>query len=144
MIVVFSAMSLFFAREFYFSLQVKHWRKTTAIIEYSYVSSGGRGGDKLKISYTYAVAGNIFQNDRVNFGLPSINGHLSNAQDALNYYPEGKMVNVYYQESSPDNSVLEPKPNLRDNFYRLFILIFTVCILTYYRFFKLQRLKRSQ
>ncbi|MCF7970898.1 MAG: DUF3592 domain-containing protein [Methylococcaceae bacterium] len=137
-IVVFTLMSLFFMRDIYFSLQVENWPKTTGVINYSYVSSGGRGGDKLNISYNYSVDGKIYQNDRANFGLLSLDGKFSNAQDAVNHYSAGKVVDVYYQESTPTNSVLEKKPNLKDNFLRILMLFSVVCVLSYYRFFKYQ------
>ena len=136
LIIVFTLMALFDMREIYFSLQVESWPRATGVIIYSNVSSGGRGAEKLDISYEYSVAGKNYQNDRASFGLLSLDGEYSDAQEAANRYPAGKVVDVYYQKSDPANSVLVKKPNLKDNLLRVLALLAVVDITIYYRFFK--------
>ncbi len=140
--LMFTLMALFYIRETVCGLNAEDWPKTTGVITSSYVSSGGRGGDRLNISYDYAVAGNIYQNDRFNFGLLSLDGRTSSAQQAAYRYPIGKQVAVYYQESDPANSVLENKFDLKDNLLFVLGLLTAVGITAYYRFFKYRQTDR--
>lgn len=134
--LVFTLMALFYIRETVCGLNAKEWPKTTGVVTSSYVSSGGRGGDRLNIRYDYAVAGKHYQNDRFNFGLLSLDGNTSNAQHAADRYSLGKRVEVYYQQSDPTNSVLENKLDLKDNLLFVLGLLSAVGITAYFRFFK--------
>lgn len=137
--LVFTSMALFYFWQTICGLQAEDWPKTTGVITSSYVSSGGRGGDRLHISYDYSVAGNFYQNDRANFGLISLDGHTSNAQQVANHYSIGKRVDVYYQASDPANSLLENQFDLKDNLLFVLGLLTVVGITAYFRFFKYRR-----
>ena len=134
--LVFTLMALFYIRETVCGLQAEDWPKTTGVVTSSYVSSGGRGGDRINISYDYSVADKHYQNDRANFGLISLDGNTSNAQQVANRYPIGTLVDVYYKESDPANSVLENKLDFKDNLLFVLGLLSVVGITAYYRFFK--------
>lgn len=140
--LVFSLMALFYIWETLCGLRAEDWPKTSGVITSSYVSSGGRGGDRLNIRYDYAVAGTIYQNDRFNFGLLSMNGDSSSARQVADRYPIGKIVDVYYQESDPANSVLENKLDLKDNLLFVLGLLSAVGIAAYFRFFKSRQPQR--
>ncbi|MCK9606640.1 MAG: DUF3592 domain-containing protein [Methylomonas sp.] len=133
--LLFTLITLFYIREIVSGLNAKDWPKTTGVITSSYLSSGGRGGDRLNISYDYAITAKHYQNDRFNFGLLSLNGHSSSAQHAADRHPIGKRMAVYYQESDPANSVLENKLDLNDNLLFVLGLLSAVGITAYFRFF---------
>lgn len=140
--LVFTLMALFYIRETVCGLQAENWPKTTGVITSSYVSSGGRGGDRINICYNYSVAGKHYQNDRANFGLISLDGNSSNAQQVANRYPVGTLADVFYQESDPANSVLENKLDFKDNILFVLGLLTVVGITAYYRFFKYRQADR--
>lgn len=140
--LVFTLMALFYIRETICGLNAEDWPKTSGVITSSYVSSGGRGGDRLNIRYDYAVTGTIYQNDRFNFGLLSLDGDTSSARQVADRYPTGKIVDVYYQESDPANAVLENKLDLKDNLLFVLGLMAAVGITAYFRFFKYRQTDR--
>ncbi|MGR9014997.1 MAG: DUF3592 domain-containing protein [Gammaproteobacteria bacterium] len=134
--ITFAFVSLFFVRESYYGLQVENWSKTTGMILSSYVSTGGRSGKMAKISYQYFVNGKGYRNDRISFGLLSLQGKNTDPQAVVNYYYNGKQATVYYNKNDPGNSVLERQTNYLSNFIFLLVTTTVVVITSYYRFFK--------
>ncbi len=136
LIAAFSFMSLFLLRENYYGFQAKNWPETTGLILSSYVSSGGRSANSAHVSYQYVVDGKEYRNDRISFGMLSLQGKNTNPQTVVDYYHRGKQVNVYYNQNNPENSVLELQTNYSANFMFLIVSIIVVAITGYYRFFK--------
>jgi hypothetical protein len=60
------------------------------------------------ITYRYLVDGREFRSSVIGFGLENYCGSMHFAQRYLATYPVGKTVEVFYKESSPGVSVLEP------------------------------------
>ncbi|MGZ5609233.1 MAG: DUF3592 domain-containing protein [Methylobacter sp.] len=136
LIIAFTFMSLFLLRENYYGFQAKNWPKTTGLILSSYVSSGGRSADSAHVNYQYVADGKTYRNDRISFGMLSLQGKNTNPQTVVDYYHNGKEVNVYYNQNNPENSVLELQTNYSANFIFLLIMMIANVITGYYRFFK--------
>lgn len=58
------------------------------------------------IVYDYSVQGTKYSGHRVAFGEYGTS-NPNHARQILNYYPVGKQVNVHYNPSKPEDSVLE-------------------------------------
>ncbi len=62
-------------------------------------------GSGYDVMYTYDIGGQTFKSNNLDFS------HLSNRDDTrrvVRQYPEGKIVDVYYDPNDPEISVLEP------------------------------------
>jgi hypothetical protein len=71
-------------------------------------SPGSRSTDwdyTVDIRYSYEVDGQKFEGDRLRYGNESHNSWTS-AKDEQSLYPPGKAVQVYYDPTTPNRSVL--------------------------------------
>jgi hypothetical protein len=59
------------------------------------------------VSYTYQVGGNTYHNDKLTFGFQQTFNNEARAQTALQRYPVGGNVTVYYNPANPSEAVLE-------------------------------------
>jgi hypothetical protein len=86
--------------------------KTTGnIVQSTSRLQGGRPGGtscRYYIRYTYEVNKVLYFGDMVNLGPHVERGHCGKgAKKVLEKYPAGKVVTVYYDSTSPENSLLE-------------------------------------
>jgi hypothetical protein len=72
------------------------------------------------VTYRYHVAGQLYSNNRLRFGVEPTPTSIVPASDnpyatssIAARYPRGKPVRVYYNPRQPENSVLHPTPNFR-------------------------------
>ena len=63
---------------------------------------------RLNLEYRYEVAGKVYQNDKIQV-LDDDFSERSAAEKALNSYQVLPMLTVYYSESNPGTSILQPK-----------------------------------
>ena len=61
---------------------------------------------RAKIGYAYQVDGKKFQGDKISFG--GVGTDRKSAYRLTAKYPKNRKVDVYYEPSGPENSVLEP------------------------------------
>ncbi len=62
-----------------------------------------------KVSYTYLVLGQEYQGDKIGFGFQQSFGSSAKAQAALERFPVGGQVAVFYDPDNPAEAVLERK-----------------------------------
>jgi len=89
----------------------KTWLSTTGEIISSEMETkrGGRGRSvtyHAALVYDYSVEGTKYSGSRICFGDYG-SSNPNHARQILNRYPAGKQVNVYYNPSKPEDSVLE-------------------------------------
>lgn len=63
---------------------------------------------RLNLEYRYEVAGKVYQNDKIQV-LDDDFSDRSDAEKALKSYQALPMLTVYYSESNPATSILQPK-----------------------------------
>lgn len=59
------------------------------------------------VSYTYQVGGNTYYGDKLTFGFQQSFSSEAKAQAALQRFPVGGNVTVYYNPANPNEAVLE-------------------------------------
>ena len=60
------------------------------------------------VHYEYSLSGKTYKSDRIFWGNVHTSGTLDAAQKVVDKYREGTKVNVYYNPSNAQESVLEP------------------------------------
>lgn len=89
--------------------QSSHWPSVHGRITASkIIRRSGKQSVRPFIEYTYSAAGREFVGNRVEFGVPIINGPSSLAEPLVSRYPAGTDVVVYVNPINPSESVLEP------------------------------------
>jgi len=83
------------------------WPTTQGVIAKSEVVLREGNKEILLLSYNYAVDGREFKSSRVNNDLMQSFGGL-NPRQAVNKYPRGARVTVYYDPADPRDALLEP------------------------------------
>jgi hypothetical protein len=87
------------------------WQSTTGTIMMSSVQSSYSGGSHSTypvVVYQYEVHGQRYQSQRIKAGEQFLNVRISGqAEAAVQKYPIGSTVTVYYNPSNPAESVLE-------------------------------------
>ena len=83
---------------------------TEAHVEHS-THSDSDGGIQYsyspRLSYTYQAGGNTYYSDKITFGFQQTFNSEAKAQAALQRYPVGGNVTVYYNPANPEEAVLE-------------------------------------
>ena len=59
------------------------------------------------IQYEYSAGGARYTGERLNFGFTSVYGEMGPAEEALDLYPMGSQVTVYYNPEQPQDAVLD-------------------------------------
>jgi len=93
----------------------QNWQSTNGRILSSYVeqrrSSSGDGGTSTAyyavVLYEYAANGKRLRSNRIHLGSEVGFGWTGQAQNTVNTYPEGALVEVYYNPENPVEAVLE-------------------------------------
>jgi hypothetical protein len=91
------------------------WPATQGQVTEAHVSRSSRtdsDGDTQysyspNVSYTYQVGGNTYHGDKITFGFQQSFSSEAKAQTALQRFPVGGNVTVYYNSANPDEAVLE-------------------------------------
>ena len=88
----------------------KDWKIITGIITKSKVFEPYRKGNPSVpiVHYEYSLSGKTYKSDRIFWGNVHTSGTLDAAQKVVDKYREGTKVNVYYNPSNAQESVLEP------------------------------------
>jgi hypothetical protein len=111
------------------------WNKTTARIVQSQVEAR-RSHDEHGyhtvyypvVIYEYAINGQRYQNDRINFG-PEVGFGTTGPSDAIvGRYHVGNVVDIYFDPSNPAESVLERSAGSSNNIL-LFVGVIIVAVL---------------
>lgn len=107
-------MTLFFdyllGSAFINQLRAQNFSQTTGHITHSEVTSHDDGEGTMygaSIRYRYEVNGQAFEGKRIRFGAGAYS-EPDWAESAVNNYPDGATVAVYYNSRHPSESVLEP------------------------------------
>jgi hypothetical protein len=93
------------------------WPATTGQITDAHVShhtstdSDGDTSDHYspKVRYSYQVAGQSYEGNKIGFGFQQSFGNASKAQAAITRYPVGGQISVFYDPNNSADAVLERK-----------------------------------
>lgn len=117
----------------------RHWRSTNGVILASYVdrrsslsSGGGRNTAFYPVVlYQYTVDGQSFRGSQRAFGSEIGYGWTRPAQNAVDRYPVGATVDVFYNPVNPSDAVLERRSGgSRTIFILIAVLIFVILACT--------------
>jgi hypothetical protein len=82
----------------------------TIIASVTFVEEGEYGKTTYpSVSYSYEVAGRIYEGDRIEWSGPLWTDNLQRLQRFGSAHPVGSRVTVYYDPDNPANALLEPK-----------------------------------
>ena len=116
------------------------WNQTTAQVVKSQVESHQSYSSSSHthttmydpvIVYEYVVAGQRYQNDRINFGGGLSTSWPGPSQEVVGRYQVGNTVNVYFDPANPAESVLERRAGGSSNIYLLvagLIVVILLCV----------------
>jgi hypothetical protein len=99
---------------FFRSFRSTKWPTAPGVVLVSRVEKADRNPhnlwlatSKAVIRYQYAVAGHQFESERIAFGLASESGSRGSADRKVAKFPQGQVVDVYFDPHHPEDSCLE-------------------------------------
>ncbi|MFN2145679.1 MAG: DUF3592 domain-containing protein [Anaerolineales bacterium] len=106
--LLLAAVSLYFGAQQRTSLD---WPAVAGVVVNSYVEEY-RDADQspsyyARVVFQYTVEEEVYASQQVSFGIVKSYASQNGAAKALQAYPVGKMVSVYYDPADPTNAVLE-------------------------------------
>ena len=136
--IIWSAITLFFdyrlGSAFINQLHARNFSQTTGYITHSKVTSNDSGEGTMygvSIRYRYEVNGRTFEGNRLRFGAGAYS-EPDWAESAVDNYPEGAHVTVYYNSGRPSESVLEPGTKGSNPMLFLFMTPFNAVMLGFW------------
>jgi hypothetical protein len=118
-----------------FFLNTIEFIETEGYINKSDISYGSKPRFRFNINYKYQVNDQSYESSRIGFGFKGSDKKES-VDSIINRYPVGQQVIVYFDESNPSFSVLEPDRHSRFGFIFLLALYFIFIDLAIYAFVK--------
>lgn len=115
----------------------RSWLSTPGRVLTSYIeprrSHSSRGGTTTAyyavVLYEYAVNGQRLRGNRIRFGADIGYGWTAKAQETVNQYPEGALVEVFYNPDQPAEAVLQRSASGSNRMFLFIALIIVASVL---------------
>lgn len=134
--IVLSIILVFFGllaarglREVWRAVQSPGWPKVSGVVTTASTRTSGIYSPMLEV--TYKVGAEVFQTQRIAFGIPSGTGTAMEAELQRYRFPLGAELPVYHHPADPSLAVLQPGWRLR-TFWQAFLCLLFVAPALYY------------